>query len=240
MDNELSDKIQGNIEQVMERIAQAAQRGGRNPEDIELIAVTKEKSAGVVKTLIDCGISRIGESYLKEALFKIDLLKDFPVEWHMIGNIQNGKEKKIARAFDCVHSVAKLSTATALNEFALKNDKELPIYLEINVSGEDTKGGWLAVDQSGWDDLLPDFQQVQEMPGLKPLGLMTMAPYSEDPETARPYFRLLRRIRDYLEKKLPSAEIAGLSMGMSGDFEVAVEEGATMLRIGSALVGPRV
>lgn len=239
MDSDLKRTIQTNIEQVNERIIQTAQRAGRDPASIGLVAVTKQKSAVVVKTLLDCGIHRIGESYLKEALFKIDLLSDLPVEWHMIGNIQSGKEKKIAKAFDCVHSVGGLETARELSEYAAKIPKELPVYLELNVSGEDTKGGWAAGDQTSWSDLLPDFLEILDMPGLRPQGLMTMAPYSDNPENARPYFRTLRNIRDYLGKELQTNELAGLSMGMSGDFEAAIEEGATLLRIGSALVGPR-
>lgn len=239
MDNDLQITIQSNIEHVSERISLAARRAGRDPESIGLVAVTKQKSAVVVKTLLDCGIHRIGESYLKEALFKIDLLKDYPVEWHMIGNIQSGKEKKIIKAFDLVHSVGSLETAQELSKYAERSQKDMPIYLELNVSGEDSKGGWAAANQERWEELLPDLEQILDLPGILPQGLMTMAPYSDNPEDARPYFRKLREIRDYLGSTLQIGEISGLSMGMSGDFEVAIEEGATILRIGSALVGPR-
>jgi len=239
MADDLKTQIDRNIQIVQERIQKAAIRAGRDPDDIALMAVTKQKSANVVKALIDCGIMRIGESYLKEALFKIDLLKDFPVEWHMIGNIQSGKEKKISRAFSCVHSVGEFRTAAELNKYAIKNEKTLPIYLEMNVSGEDTKGGWLAVDHEDWEGLLPDISKVLGLTNIKVLGLMTMAPYSEIPENSRPYFIRLRKVKEFLKKQLPNSRIAGLSMGMSGDFEVAIEEGATILRIGSALVGPR-
>jgi len=239
MADDIKIQIDRNIQTVQERIQKAAVRAGRDPGDIALMAVTKQKSAIVVKALIDCGIKRIGESYLKEALFKIDLLKDFPVEWHMIGNIQSGKEKKIARAFSCVHSVGEFRTAAELNKYAGKIGKTLPIYLEMNVSGEDTKGGWLAVDHEDWDKFLPEISEVLALPNIDVLGLMTMAPYSENPEDSRPYFIRLRKIREILGKQLPESRITGLSMGMSGDFEVAIEEGATILRIGSALVGPR-
>lgn len=239
MAEDIKIQIDRNIQIVQERIQKAAIRVGRDPDDIALMAVTKQKSAIVVKALIDCGIMRIGESYLKEALFKIDLLKDFPVEWHMIGNIQSGNEKKIARAFSYVHSVGEFRTAAELNKYAEKIDKTLPIYLEMNVSGEDTKGGWLAVDHEDWEDLLPDISKVLGLKNIKVLGLMTMAPYSETPEDSRPYFIRLRKVQEFLRKQLPNSRITGLSMGMSGDFEVAIEEGATILRIGSALVGPR-
>jgi len=239
MADDIKIQIDRNIQIVQERIQKAAIRAGRDPGDIALMAVTKQKSAIVVKALIDCGIKRIGESYLKEALFKIDLLKDFPVEWHMIGNIQSGKEKKIVRAFSCVHSVGEFRTAAELNKYAGKIGKTLPIYLEMNVSGEDTKGGWLAVDQDAWNKFLPEISKVIELPNIDVLGLMTMAPYSETPEESRPYFIRLRKIREFLGKQVPESRLTGLSMGMSGDFEVAIEEGATILRIGSALVGSR-
>jgi pyridoxal phosphate enzyme (YggS family) len=239
MGNDLESTIKINWEHIQERIYNAAQRAGRDPNDIDLVAVTKQKTAAVVKGLLNCGIRRMGESYLKEALFKIDLFQDSNVEWHMIGNIQSGKEKKVARAFDCVHSIGSLGTAKALDGYAAKMDKVLPVYLELNVSGEQSKGGWLAINEKSWSDLLPDFSRVLELPQLRVLGVMTMAPYSENPEEARPYFRRMRMIKEYLQKNLPGAAMEGLSMGMSGDFEVAVEEGATILRIGSALVGPR-
>jgi PLP dependent protein len=239
MAEDIKIQIGRNVKKVQERIEKAAIRAGRDPGEIDLVAVTKQKSAVVVKALIDCGIKRIGESYLKEALFKIDLLRDFPIEWHMIGNIQNGKEKKIAQAFSCVHSVGEFRTAVELNKYAGKMDKTLPVYLEMNVSGQDTKGGWLAVDHENWEDLLPEISKVLELANISVVGLMTMAPYSVTPEDSRPYFNRLRKIREFLGEQLPKGRIAGLSMGMSGDFEVAIEEGATILRIGSALVGPR-
>lgn len=239
MQNELQAAIGRNLDKVNERIHLAAKRAGREPSSIELVAVTKKKSAAVVKALLENGVHKIGESYLNEALFKIDLLKDFAVEWHMIGNIQPGKEKQITRAFQVVHSVGKLDTAAALNEHAAADGKQIPVYLELNVSGEKTKHGWLAAQENHWPAMLSEFESLLEMPALRVVGLMTMAPFSENPEDARPYFKLMRRIREYISRQIPGSEIDGLSMGMSGDFEVAVEEGATILRIGSALVGPR-
>lgn len=231
--------IKERIEQIQERIDEAAQRSGRNTAEIELIAVTKEKSAAVVKALSENGISKIGESYLSEALFKINILADYQLEWHMIGNIQHGKETQIALNFAEVHSVDRLQVAKALNKRAKQFDRILPVYLEFNVSGEETKHGWNAWKESLWDQLLEELELVINFPSLKIKGLMTMAPYSVNPEDARPYFVKLRKLRDYLFRNYPSANLSGLSMGMSGDFETAIEEGATVLRIGSALVGPR-
>ena len=146
MDAEQDLNIKENIEKVNERIHRAAKSGGRNGNDISLIAVTKQKSAAMIKTLAENGIKKIGESYLQEAVFKIDLLKDLDIEWHMIGNIQRGKEKQIANRFHVVHSVGTRRTAQELNRYAAANNKILPVYLEINVSGEITKHGWQIQD----------------------------------------------------------------------------------------------
>ena len=234
-----AEHIRERIEQIQERIDKAAQRAGRNPAEIELIAVTKEKSAAVVKSLSENGITKIGESYLSEALFKIKILSDYKLEWHMIGNIQHGKETQIALNFAEVHSVDRLQIAETLNKKAKQFDRILPVYLEFNVSGEDTKHGWSAWKESQWEQLLPELDRVMDFPSLEIKGLMTMAPYSVNPEDARPIFKKLRKLGNYLSRNYPAANLSGFSMGMSGDFEIAIEEGATVLRIGSALVGPR-
>lgn len=239
MDAEQEQSIIENIDQVKTRIQQAAQRSGRVDSEIDLVAVTKQKPAVIVKTLAENGVAKIGESYLSEAVFKIDLLRDLNIEWHMIGNIQRGKEKNIARYFDVVHSVAAKKTARELDKHARSNDKVVPVYLEFNVSGESTKQGWSAGREGDIDTLLPEITEVLQYPNLDVIGLMTMAPYSTDPEQARPFFKRMREIRDQLSALFPQTHLAGLSMGMSGDFEVAIEEGATVVRIGSALVGAR-
>lgn len=236
---EKADDIRQNLEIVLERIESSAKKAGREPDNIKLIAVTKQKSAAVIKTLAEFGIRNIGESYLKEALFKIDLLKNFNLNWHMIGTIQQGKEKTIASIFSEVHSVERIKTATNLNKYANLFERKLPVYLEFNVSGEISKHGWKAWDKNQWDGLIPEISEILNLSSIKVKGLMTMAPYSSDPQNARPYFQRLRELRNYLSKEFPSAEFDELSMGMSGDFEVAIEEGATVLRLGSVLVGPR-
>ena len=232
-------RIKENIEKVSARIHQAAARAGRDDSKIELVAVTKEKSAAVVKILAERGIRKIGESYLQEAEFKIDLLKDLGIEWHMIGNIQRGKEKQIPYRFQVVHSVGSKRTAQELDKFSEDLGTRLPVYLELNVSGESTKHGWSAKEDDELEQLIPIFKEILDYPALNVVGLMTMAPYSDNPEDARPYFQRMRNIRDFLQARIPDSSISELSMGMSGDFEVAIEEGATILRIGSALVGPR-
>ena len=239
MDTDRADLIHKNIEVVLERIQNSAKTAGRDPKDISLVAVTKQKPASVIKTLSDFGIKRIAESYLKEALFKIELLKEFNIEWHMIGSIQQGKEKDIAAKFMEVHSLENIKTATKLDKFAKLYERTLPVYLEFNVSGEETKHGWDAWDEKLWPGLIPELSEILALSNIYVKGLMTMAPYSNTPEDARPYFQRLRYLRDYLAKEFPRSNLNGLSMGMSGDFEVAIEEGATVLRIGSALLGPR-
>ncbi len=239
IENQIQDQISRSISVVQERIRDAAIKVGRDPAGIDLVAVTKKKNALVIKTLVENGITKIGESYLQEAIFKVDLLKDLPAEWHMIGPIQNGKEKNVARYFTVVHSIDRVDLARQLNSAAERLNKKIIGYLEFNVSGESSKYGWNAWDSSRWEDLLPEVEEVLSQSALKIIGLMTMAPYSSDPESSRPYFRKLSNLRTYLTSKFPAANLDGLSMGMSGDYQVAVEEGATMLRIGTALVGSR-
>ncbi len=189
--------------------------------------------------MFDNGITAVGESYLKEALFKMDLLKNYPIEWHMIGAIQHGKEKQIASNFAVVHSVTSLNVAEKLNKRACQIARIIPIFLELNVSGEEAKLGWSTERARDIMAIESDLDQILKYKNLMVNGLMTMAPYSENPEEARPYFKKLKEIQKDLSTKFPNAQLEDLSMGMSGDFEVAIEEGATVLRIGSALVGPR-
>ena len=239
MDDAQEFNIKENIDKVKARIQQAAKRSGRDDREISVIAVTKQKPASVIKELAENGVRKIGESYLQEAVFKIDLLEKFEIEWHMIGNIQQGKEKHVASRFQVVHSVGAKKTARELNKYAAVNDIRLPVYLELNVSGESTKHGWRVNNNEELKKLLPEFGEILDYSSLTVLGLMTMAPYSINPEDARPYFKRMREIRDYLTSTVTCSSIADLSMGMSGDFEVAIEEGATVVRVGSALVGPR-
>ena len=239
MDDAQDFIIKENIDKVKARISQAAKRSGRDEREISLVAVTKQKPAAVIKELVENGVRKIGESYLQEAVFKIDLLEKYDIEWHMIGNIQQGKEKNVARLFQVVHSVGTKKTAQELNKYAAVNDIKLPVYLELNVSGESTKHGWQVKDDQMLKKILPEFEEILDYSSLTVLGLMTMAPYSINPDDARPYFKRMRKIRDNLASTVTCSSITDLSMGMSGDFEVAIEEGATVVRIGSALVGLR-
>jgi len=239
MGEEHKEELAERLKRVQDTIYSTAVKSGREPDQIQLVVVTKEKSAVVAKELTELGISQIGESYLKEAFFKMDLLQDYDISWHMIGSIQSGKARQVAGSFDAVHSVDRLDLAKKLAEGAEAAGRTLPIFLECNVSAEDTKIGWEAWEEDSWDELAKALSPVFALDQLRFLGLMTMAPYFEEPERSRPYFQRLRRLSEYLRKQFPEHLQGGLSMGMSADYQIAIQEGATHLRIGSRIVGPR-
>lgn len=231
--------ISENLTYVKQEIKKTAGNAGRDPDEIKLVVVTKEKPANVVKEVLEAGVKSIGESYLQEAVFKMELLSDFEIDWHMIGHIQSGKANRVAALFDYIHSVDRFEIADQLNQAARDLNRVLPALLEFNLSGEKSKYGWQAKDEKNWETLAEGLEPVMRMSNLKINGLMTMAPYYEDQEKARPIFRKLRKLRSFLAERFENQHLSELSMGMSGDYHVAIEEGATILRIGSAIVGPR-
>lgn len=181
----------------------------------------------------------LGENRVEEAGPKRDQLSDLAgIEWHMIGHIQSRKATTVAATFDQVHSVDRSKIAHRLNKAAEQSGRRLPVLLECNVSGEAAKYGWALAQQSSWPGIVDEFAGLLRLPNLEILGLMTMAPMAISPESVRPVFRRLRQLQEFLCEALPAAW-SELSMGMSDDFEVAVEEGATILRIGRAIFGPR-
>jgi pyridoxal phosphate enzyme (YggS family) len=226
------------IHKVHERIAAAAQRARRDPSGIRLIAVSKGQPAETIRSAFAAGLREFGENYIEEAEPKIRSL-DLSITWHMIGHLQSRKAKAAAERFPLIHSIDSLGLARRLSRFAAEAGKTIGILLECNLTGEASKFGFPASEVSRWDGLIREWEQILPLPGLAVAGLMTMAPFSEDPETSRPAFRRLRELRERAVRDLPQAEWRELSMGMSDDFEQAVEEGATMLRIGRALFGPR-
>lgn len=220
----------------MERIAAAAARAGRDPGEVRLVAVSKSQPPEVVRAGYRAGLRMFGENRLEEALPKQAQLRDLAdIEWHMVGHIQSRKAKAAASDFHFVHSVDRIKIARRLDQAAAER---LPVTLECNVSGEQTKYGWPLAAPERWPQVLEAFGDLLALPNLRVVGLMTMAPVVSQPELARPVFRRLRELRDYLRGSLPG-EWEALSMGMTDDFEVAVEEGATLLRIGRAIFGPR-
>jgi pyridoxal phosphate enzyme (YggS family) len=217
--------IQANIREVQRRIAQACERSRRSADEITLVAVTKGVEVPAIRAAFEYGIRDFGENRVQEAEGKIAQLADLKpdVTWHMVGHLQGNKAKTAVELFDIIHSVDSVRLAEILNR---RVEKLLPVLLEVNVSGEATKGGFSMVETEA------AVKAIKQLPNLKVLGLMTVAPFVADPEAVRPVFRKLRELRD-------SLGLEHLSMGMTDDFEVAIEEGATMLRIGRAIFGDR-
>ena len=246
--------IGANLSRVQERIQAAARRAGRDPAEVSLIAVTKTHPLEVVQAAYQAGVRHLGENRVEEGRLKIPAFDEWlaasspaaqrPV-WHMIGHLQSRKAADALAYFDTVHSVDSFKLAERLNRLAESAVIKplFPILLECNVSGEASKHGFALSrwrdDRQVWAAFLETVRCIAELPRLQVQGLMTMAPLVSDPEQARPTFAALRRLRDALAETFPTVEWRHLSMGMTDDFEVAVEEGATLLRIGRAIFGPR-
>lgn len=214
-------KIADNLRRIRERMDAAAGRAGRSPESVRLLAVTKSVGVEEVRALVDLGISDFGESRIEAARPKMDAVGR-AVRWHMIGSVQRRKARDVGAVFDWVHSVDRLELAEALNKGAEARETPLDILIEVNVSGEESKHGFRP------EELPAVLPALAPLTRLRVRGLMTMAPFVDDPETVRPVFAGLRRLAE-------AHGLAELSMGMSNDYEVAIEEGATIVRIGTAL-----
>ena len=229
--------IAENVAEVRKRIAGAAERVGRAPEEIVLMAVSKTFPSQSIREAYTAGLRVFGENRVQEFARKADAMCDLvDVNWHLIGHLQTNKAAKAAESFDAVDSVDSVRLADKLNMSANNANKTLSILIEINVGGEAAKSGMVI----GSDELEEILQSAPRWANLRLRGLMTVPPYSEDPEGSRPYFRQLRQIRDGIaNRKLPEVEMQVLSMGMSHDFEVAIEEGATCVRVGTAIFGKR-
>lgn len=233
-------EIEKNIQMVQEKIDAAAQRGGRSYHDVQLIVVTKTHPVEVVERAIEAGARLLGENYAEEGIEKITKLHEKPeLQWHMIGHVQSRKARQVVEYYDFIHSLDSVKLANRLSNFAVEFQRFLPVLLECNVSGEETKFGFKVWDEIQWDSAVNDIEQIIDLPNLNISGLMTMAPFYDDPEQARPVFQKLVQFRDYLSYKFPHISWRELSMGMSADFEVAIEEGATMVRVGQAILGAR-
>jgi len=246
MNETLISAIRERYQRVLGQIAEAAARSGRDPQAVRLVVVTKAQRLGIVQAAAAAGVRMFAENYAEEAVAKIAAFRvgaaqknEFEVEWHMIGHVQSRKADLVAGNFNMLHSLDSLKLAARLDRFLGEYRKILPVLLEFNVSREESKFGWPAWDVSRWPDLLPEVRQVLQFPHLEVRGLMTMPPYFVDAELARPYFQRLRRLRDFLTAQFPHADWRELSMGTSLDFEAAVQEGATYVRVGQAILGPR-
>lgn len=220
-----------NLKAVQDRIASACARAGRDPASVSLVAVSKGHPPETVCAAADLGITVFGENRVQEAKAKIPLCPG-RLKWHMIGHLQTNKVRDALALFDMIHSVDSLHLAKEINKAAERSSRFVPVLLEVNVAGESTKYGYNP------DTLLAELPMLNALPRLEIRGLMTMAPWTPDPERVRPVFKQLRELKARCEEIL-GAPMEHLSMGMSGDFEVAIEEGATMVRIGTALFGER-
>jgi pyridoxal phosphate enzyme (YggS family) len=216
-------KIRENCLRTIDHIHQAAARAGRDPAGIKLIAVTKTVPADSIREAVACGIEHIGENRLQEALPKREALQDLDVTWHFIGHLQTNKARKVVENFDWVQCVDRPELAAKLNQTATK---PLPVLIEVRLHEEPNKSG---MDERHLPGFVSEFSRYSQ---LHLRGLMAIPPFFDDPEEARPYFRKLRQLAECFK-------LTELSMGMSHDFEVAIEEGATMVRIGTALFGER-
>jgi len=234
--------IAENIAEVRERIAVAARRAARNPDEITLMGVSKTFPVERIREAYAAGLRVFGENRVQEFATKADTLHDLrDAEWHLIGHLQTNKAAKAAELFDAVDSVDSARTAEKLNTSAGGVGKTLSVLIEINVGGEQAKSGVaLSSGQQGSDEMEQILRGAPRWGNLKINGLLTVPPYTEAPEGSRPYFRQLRQIRDTIAtRNLPQIGMAVLSMGMSHDFEVAIEEGATCVRVGTAIFGER-
>ncbi|MCD6297527.1 MAG: YggS family pyridoxal phosphate enzyme [Desulfobacteraceae bacterium 4484_190.3] len=222
------------LESVKNRIEKTAHACGRDPETVRLVVVSKTVPTNRVRQAIQAGATILGENYVQEARAKFNDLATYPVSWHFIGHLQSNKAKYAVRLFDLIHSVDTLKLARELDKQSHKINKVQEVLIQVNISEEASKSG---VDVEGTYNLL---KEISLLENLSVKGLMTMPPYFNAPEKVRPYFSALRDLKNCLEQEgLLNVTLSELSMGMTGDFEVAIQEGATFVRIGTAIFGKR-
>jgi PLP dependent protein len=227
-------EIATNLARVRERMGEAAFRVGRRPEDVRLVAVSKTFPIDAVREAYDAGQREFGENKVQEALQKIDAQADMRIGWHLIGHLQSNKARKAAARLDWIHAIDSVDLLRRVDEAARAANRTVNVLVQVDLALEPTKHGAPV-------DAVPDILAVaSELQGARLTGLMLLPPLAERPEDARPWFRRLRALRDgWVENGTPAGQLRELSMGMSHDFEVAIEEGATMVRVGSAIFGTR-
>lgn len=225
--------LRENLEEIHERIEAACSRAGRQVDEITLIAVSKTVEPELIEASIQMGVLHLGENKPQEIVRKQPLIKG-PVQWHMIGNLQSNKVRQIVDKVAMIHSVDSVKLATEISKRATALDLVMPVLLQVNIGDESQKGG---LDVTTVEAAA---REIADMPGLKIQGLMCIAPYLEEPEAVRPYFRKMKSLFEHLKEiEYNGIDMVHLSMGMTHDFEVAIEEGATMIRVGTGLYGAR-
>lgn len=223
--------IHDNIRRVRERMERACSRSGRRVDEVLLVAVSKTMPAGRIREALDAGLTHFGENYIQEAQKKIEAIREGA--WHFIGHLQRNKARTAVPLFSIIETVDRLSLAEELNRQALQAGKVLEVLIQVNEAEEESKSG-LPPDQ------VPALlEAVSSLPGLRIRGLMAIPPYDPDPESSRRWFRSLYQWREKWQNRFPALDLSQLSMGMSHDLETAIEEGATLIRVGTALFGPR-
>lgn len=226
--------VGANYRVIVERIALAAAKAGRQTRQVRLLAASKSQSLDAIRAAVGAGIALIGENYVQEATEKKHQLSDARVEWHMIGHLQRNKAQAALALFDVIESLDNLALMRELDKEAGKRNITARTFVEVNLAGEESKTGIARDNVAGF------LEEIAELGHVRVEGLMTVPPFREDPEDVRPYFRELREMRDSLSSlNLPNIKLKELSMGMSHDFTVAIEEGATIVRVGTTLFGPR-
>ena len=220
------------LEYVLERIERACSKAGRDPKEVRLLGASKTVPSERIRRFYECGLKTFGENRVQEFLKKYEELSDLPIDWHFIGRLQTNKVKYLMGKVSLIHSLDRESLADEIEKRAKKAGIVQEVLIEVNVGGEETKGG---VEP---EDLRALLEYALSKENLRVLGLMTIPPYLEDPEEVRPFFAKLRELRDRIEEEF-GLELPHLSMGMSHDFEVAIEEGATIVRVGTLLFGER-
>lgn len=229
-----------NLAEIEQEVQRACLVSGRSVDEVQILAISKKQPIEVLQVAYGLGIKNFGESYVQEALEKMESLEVLPdIVWEMVGHVQSRKAKQVASFFNRIHSLDSLKLAGLLSRNRPKDLKPLEAYLEVNLAAEESKGGFHADSASDWEALLPVIENIQHLEGIKLVGLMAMPPLFEDAQLSRPYFARLRNLRDYLNENLKGLNLTGLSAGTSSDFGVAIEEGATVIRIGERLLGPR-
>ncbi len=226
--------ISDNLDSVRKRIVKACERSGRDPRDVTLVAITKTFSSDLIREAVHAGVLDIGENYVQELVRKrVEIARD-DIRWHFVGHLQSNKVRQIAGWISLIHALDARTVAEEIDRRAGREGRVIDCLVEVNTTGESTKFGLTPAGTPGFVRGLRDFANIRIA------GLMTIGPFLPDPEGSRPMFHRLRALRDEIAQEgLPNATMKHLSMGMTGDFEVAIEEGATLVRIGTAIFGPR-